>query len=179
MFQTIEVVVMHKADTSVASLALCCRAEGFVGGASLLIFADVQSTTGYFYLLFNMLTNLFSNVMYVKVRRNQFQVRSLKSGVDTISVSQTPFTTTRLLIGQFGVAEKALKDALKQVSQGYLRFFSPAIVIHPLEMVEGGLSEIEERIIHEIAIGAGAKKVVVWVGHALNDDEVKKMLGGS
>ena len=126
-----------------------------------------------------MLANFFSNAMYVKVRRNQFQVRSLKSGLDVTSVAQTPFTTTRLLIGQFAVAEKALKDALKQVSKGSFLAVSPDIVIHPLEMVEGGLSEIEERIIHEIAIGAGAKKVVVWVGHELNDDEVKKMLGGS
>ncbi|MFY9259666.1 MAG: hypothetical protein WAO71_04060 [Gallionella sp.] len=127
-----------------------------------------------------MLAKLFLlNAVYVKVRRNQFQVRSLKSGVDVTSVAQTPFTTTRLLIGQFAAAESALKAALKQLPQGYLRFFSPDIVIHPLEMVEGGLSEIEERIIHEVAVGAGAKRVVVWLGHELNDDEVKKMLGGS
>ncbi len=126
-----------------------------------------------------MLSNLFSNIIYVKVRRNQFQVRRLKSELDVTSVAQTPFTTTRLLIGQFGVAEKALKDALKQVSKGSFQAISPSIVIHPLEMVEGGLSEIEERIIQEIAIGAGAKKVVVWVGRELNDDEVKKMLIGA
>ncbi len=127
-----------------------------------------------------MLAKLFLlNAVYVKVRRNQFQVRSLKSGVDVTSLAQTPFTTTRLLVGQFAAAENALKDALKQVSQGYMWFSSPDIVIHPLEMVEGGLSEIEERIIHEVAVGAGAKRVVVWLGHELNDDEVKKMLGGS
>lgn len=126
-----------------------------------------------------MLANLFLNAMYVRVRRNQFQVRSLKSGLDAVGVAQTPFTTTRLLIGQFVVAQNTLKDALKQVSKESLLAVSPDIVIHPLEMVEGGLSEIEERIFREVAIGAGAKKVVVWVGHELDDAEVKEKLGGS
>lgn len=98
-----------------------------------------------------MLANLFLNAMYVRVRRNQFQVRSLKSGLDAVGVAQTPFTTTRLLIGQFVVAQNTLKDALKQVSKESLLAVSPDIVIHPLEMVEGGLSEIEERIFREVA----------------------------
>jgi rod shape-determining protein MreB and related proteins len=52
----------------------------------------------------------------------------------------------------------------------------PRIVIHPLEMVEGGLSEVEERIFREVAISAGASKVIVWVGKDLNDAEVKEKL---
>jgi hypothetical protein len=126
-----------------------------------------------------MLANLFFNAVYVKVRRNQFRVRNLKSGVEATVLAQTPFTTTRLLVGQFVVAQNTLKEALKQVSKESLFAFSPYIVIHPLEMVEGGLSEIEERIFREVAIGAGASKVVVWFGHELNDAEVKEKLGGS
>jgi actin-like ATPase involved in cell morphogenesis len=103
----------------------------------------------------------------------------LKSGVEATVVAQTPFTTTRLLVGQFVVAQNTLKEALKQVSKESLFAVSPYIVIHPLEMVEGGLSEIEERIFREVAIGAGASKVVVWFGHELNDAEVKEKLGGS
>jgi len=40
-------------------------------------------------------------------------------------------------------------------------------VIHPTEMVEGGLSEVEERVLRELALGAGARSVVVHVGLAL------------
>jgi rod shape-determining protein MreB len=46
--------------------------------------------------------------------------------------------------------------------------------MHPLEMTEGGLSEIEKRILNELAIGAGAMKVVVWVGPELSDTEVRE-----
>ena len=90
--------------------------------------------------------------MYVRVRRNQFQIRNLESGFEATAIAQAPFTTTRLLIGQFVVAQNTLKEALKQESKDRLFVVSPYIVIHPLEMVEGGLSEIEERIFREVAV---------------------------
>jgi len=43
-------------------------------------------------------------------------------------------------------------------------------------MTEGGLSEVEERVLRELAMCAGASKVVVWVGHELSDAEVKEKL---
>jgi len=45
-------------------------------------------------------------------------------------------------------------------------------------MIEGGLSQVEERVLTEAAIGAGASKVVVWLGPELKDDEVKAKLKG-
>ena len=81
-----------------------------------------------------------------------------------------------MLIGDFTAAEHALKVSLKEIAKG--RFFSvpPHVVMQPLEKIEGGLSEIEERIIREVAIGAGASKAVVWVGPELNDSQVKEKL---
>ena len=119
---------------------------------------------------------MFSNTLYVRVGRNQFRVKHIESGADTTVVATTPFTTTRLLIGQFGAAEEALKSALKQIATGRLFAPSPSVVMHPLEMVEGGLSEIEDRILREVAIGAGAGKAVVWVGRELGDSDVKDRL---
>ncbi len=119
---------------------------------------------------------MFSNTVYVRVGRNQFRVKHIESGADTTVVASTPFTTTRLLIGQFVAAEQALKSALKQVATGRLFAVSPAVVMHPMEMVEEGLSEIEERTLQEVAIGAGAGKAVVWVGRELSDSEVKEKL---
>lgn len=50
----------------------------------------------------------------------------------------------------------------------------PLVVIQPLEMIEDGLSEVEERVLREVAASAGARKVVVWVGHELSDAEVMR-----
>ncbi len=120
---------------------------------------------------------MFSNTVYIRIGRNQFRVKHIESGADTTVVPSTPFTTTRLLIGQFAAAEKTLKAALKQIATGRLFAPSPSVVMHPLEMVEDGLSEIEVRTFQEVAIGAGAGKAVVWVGRELSDSEVREKLG--
>jgi hypothetical protein len=119
---------------------------------------------------------ILSSAVYVRVRRNAFRVRDTKSGAEKTVTSSAPFTTNRLLIGQFTAAAQVLKDALKQLLSAGLFTPSPSIVIHPLEMTEGGLSEIEERVFREVAIEAGANKVVVWVGHELSDPEVVEKL---
>ena len=86
------------------------------------------------------------------------------------------FTTTRLLVGQFRVAQTALKEAIGKLIGGGLFAASPQVVIQPLDMTDGGLCEVEERVFRELAVGAGAAKVVVWLGHELSDSEVKGKL---
>jgi hypothetical protein len=77
--------------------------------------------------------------------------------------SKEPFTTTRLLIGKFYVAEECLKNAVKEF--GAIGFFkrAPKIIIHPHEYLDGGLSDVEDRILREIALGAGAREAHVVV----------------
>ncbi len=59
-----------------------------------------------------------------------------------------------------------------------LALYAPA-VIHPLATLEGGLSQVEERLFQELARGAGASKVIVWVGAPLSDAEVLVKLRGA
>jgi len=120
---------------------------------------------------------MFGADIYVRITRNLIRVKNLKAGRDAQGIPDTPFTTTRLLVGNFESAQRTLKSAIAQ-SGGSLFLVSPNVLMHPLEMVEGGLSQIEERIFRELAVGAGAKKVVVWVGAELPDSEVSARLGG-
>ena len=123
-----------------------------------------------------MLNALFPNTMYVRIRRDQFRIRHLESGVDATVQADPPFTTQRMLIGDFTAAAHALKQALKEIVKGRIFSVAPHVLMQPLEKMEGGLSEIEDRIIREIAIGAGASKVVVWVGSELSDSQVTEKL---
>lgn len=50
--------------------------------------------------------------------------------------------------------------------------------MHPLETLGGGLSQVEEATLRELARGVGAGKVVLWVGNELSDDEAKAKLRG-
>ncbi len=125
-----------------------------------------------------MLTGLLANPLYVRVRKNQFRIRSLESMAEATFDAQPPFTTARLLIGQFKAAESVLKRAVKEMSKGGIFTVSPQVLVQPLEMLDGGLSEIEERVLKEVAMSAGASKVVVWVGRELSDAEVREKLNG-
>ncbi len=55
-------------------------------------------------------------------------------------------------------------------------FSHPRTLLHPLETIDGGLTQIEERAFQELAIGAGASKVKVWSGPALSDAQVVEKL---
>jgi hypothetical protein len=122
------------------------------------------------------LSQYFSVPLYVRVERNRVHVRHAETGREVTVVASPAFTTTRLLVGEFSAAESNLCAAIQQLVRNRWWMPSPSVVIHPLEMTEGGLSKVEERIFHELAVAAGAAKVLVWVGAPLSDQEVMQKL---
>ena len=124
-----------------------------------------------------MIEKFFANTVYVKVFSNRFELKNIESGKSEVAVSNESFATERLLVGKFSVAENVLKGAMKQLHKS--RWFSPSpiVVIQPMEKITKGLSEVEERVLLELAAGAGARKVVVWEGHELSDEEVTEKAG--
>jgi hypothetical protein len=119
-----------------------------------------------------MLRNIFSNTVYIKVHPNRFEVKAIETGKSLVLNSPQAFTTRRLLVGQFSVANDLLNKGMKQLQAGRLFVLKPLVVIQPMAMVEDGLSEVEERVFHELAASMGARKLKVWVGHELSDSEV-------
>lgn len=120
---------------------------------------------------------MFADVtLYIKVYKDKFVIRDIESN-SIFSVSAVkPFSSNRLLVGNFTNASNLLKNELKKnIKRGWLTL-SPRVLIHAIEMAEGGLAEVEERAIRELAAQAGARKVFVWVGHELNDTEVFEKL---
>lgn len=120
-----------------------------------------------------MFKQLLGKTVYVKVYENYFVLKLVNSDQQPVTtMSKETFTTQRLLIGHFQVAEKVLRQGIKDLFSTSWLPASPAIVIQPMEKIEGGLSEIEERAFRELAAGAGARKVAVWVGDELTESEV-------
>jgi rod shape-determining protein MreB and related proteins len=88
----------------------------------------------------------------------------LKAEGRTINLTPNEeFTTTRLLIGNFISAEECLKNGLKKINATGFFKRKPKLTIKPKEMVEGGLSQIEERVFQELAYGAGGGSVEINV----------------
>lgn len=130
-----------------------------------------------------MLSTFFAADLYVKVYRNKFIIENINTVTDNAAarsfktfIPESCFTTERLLAGNFMAAEHCLKKAVKSTLPKRLIPLSPAILIQPMEMIEGGLSEVEERLFQELAHGAGAFKVVVWLGKELSASEVAEKI---
>lgn len=111
------------------------------------------------------------DTLYIKVSKNSITVRNVCTQSELTANAE--FTTNRLLIGNFSCAEKLLKKLLSQVAAKGLLKLPPMVVIHRLEMTEGGLAQIEQRIFMEIALGSGARKAIVHTGELLSDAAVK------
>ncbi len=118
-----------------------------------------------------------SVVIYVRVTRNRFLVRDIFARTEVEARPTQAFSSERLLVGDFVVAEALLKSTISKLASSSLFAVSPVVVIHPMELLEGGLSQVEERAIRELAAGAGARKVVVWVGKRLSDEDVLEKIG--
>ncbi|WP_207062985.1 hypothetical protein [Motiliproteus sp. SC1-56] len=115
---------------------------------------------------------LFTIPIYIKVFSNRFVLNALdETDRELVSTPDSPFTTMRLLVGNFCEAEKTLSQGIKQLVGKRFIKKSPVALIHPLEKTEGGLSEVEIRIFNELAQGAGAVKAVVYEGQELSKRE--------
>jgi rod shape-determining protein MreB len=120
---------------------------------------------------------VFKATLYVQVRADRFIVRKIGDGQTIDRMAPQPFSHPRTLLGNFTNAEFSLKSLVAEVKGRFL--FKPHMLIHPLERIEGGLTQIEERAFQELATGAGASKVKVWSGGAsLSDAEVVEKLRG-
>ena len=113
-----------------------------------------------------------NRVVYVRVRKNHFTVRNARNGETVEAFASTPFTTRRLLVGDFIAASDSLRLLFYQLYKGSFVSPSPKAIVHPLEFVEDGLSPVEERVLRELVESAGAHKSDIHIGSELRDDEV-------
>ncbi|AUI88005.1 rod shape-determining protein MreB [Vibrio azureus] len=104
-----------------------------------------------------------------------------KSLADEVTVVVNPFSHPRLLISDFYSAEKLIQHGLRSIQK--TKFFqpSPRVIMHQLDKLEGGLTHLEDRVLRELAIGSGARDVVVYLGDVLDSsnttfDEIKRSI---
>ena len=79
-----------------------------------------------------------------------------------------PFSHPRTLLADFALAEKVLAYFIARVRP---RRWWPqpfTLILHPQDKLEGGLTQIELRALHELGLGAGASKVQIWTGADLS-----------
>lgn len=118
-----------------------------------------------------------ADTIYVQVFQSRFMVRNIDSGASVETARDQSFASPRMLIADFTVAEFQLKQAVKQVRRG-LR--APQMILHPMELIEGGVTQVEYRAFVELGMGAGAWRIGVYsdTREALSDDQVRTVVRG-
>lgn len=107
------------------------------------------------------------HVLYVTVNKDHITIDNFEANKQEAITGV--FSNTRLAIAHFQTCETLLKQAITRVqSKSILQKLT--LVMHQQDMNDGGLCEIEERILLEIGYGAGASKVFIWQGEPLNAD---------
>lgn len=119
---------------------------------------------------------MFKRILYVQVRENRFDIRNVDDGRSHHANANPPFSHPRMLVGDFTVAQACLKTLAEQARGSFT--LKTEMLVHPMEKLEGGLTQIESRVFQELAMGAGASKAVVWAGAPLGDAEVAAKLKG-
>ena len=143
---------------------------------------------------------LSSGPYYVRVNRTRILVRDIRTGqsfecaakigVDDAGVVLSvgdpvdakaartirPFDHPRVIVEDYASAEKLLSHAVRRVANTRLFVTSPVMVVHPDLELEGGLTQIESRVLRELAESCGARKVFVHYGRQLADPEINALL---
>ena len=83
-----------------------------------------------------------------------------------------PFAHPRSLVGDCVVGEQLLKAAIQTLLRGRWLAMAPRLLLHPLGDPAGGLTQVEQRALHELGRGAGAARVTLWQGPPLTDEQV-------
>lgn len=113
-----------------------------------------------------------SRTLYVRITRNCMRVRHIESGREVSLDAAQPFTNSRLLVAGFSAAQRLLKQGIGEAAG---RFgLAPEIIIRPAEMMDGGLSESDERLLLDLGYGTGAQYVAVATD-TLSDAEVRQI----
>ncbi|MCH8497043.1 MAG: lysozyme inhibitor LprI family protein [Marinobacter sp.] len=88
----------------------------------------------------------------------------LRSNIELVN----PFSHARTLLNDFVIAETLIMHGVRNVCGKDLVPAAPAVIMHPMEKLDGGLTHIERKALRELALGAGARAVTVYQGEELS-----------
>ncbi len=114
--------------------------------------------------------------LYIKLWKDEVEIINVNNGKRIREKSNIPFSSSRLLIADFEVAENFLKRVINKLKRANKIKRYNTILVHPMEFVEGGISEVEERIFLESFERLNGRIVKIWDGEELSNKQVLRKL---
>lgn len=104
--------------------------------------------------------------------KDKIIARLIETGETNNYTIEKHFHHPRALVGDFKVAENELVKAVSPLlGNGFIKR-TPIFIMHQREMIEGGLTQIEIKVLTELGLGAKAREAHVWQKHQLSDQEI-------
>ncbi|CAM3330472.1 hypothetical protein [Zobellia roscoffensis] len=111
------------------------------------------------------------NRFYIRLYVNLIDINDLTNKQSISEKSETKFNNQRLLIADFNKAEHFISNVFKK--HGFSSKNSIGI-IQQMEMAEGGLSDVEKRVLLELFSKIGIREI--YVDESLSDLTEKQLL---
>jgi hypothetical protein len=103
--------------------------------------------------------NIFRKVpVYVKIYHDKIEITNINTQQTISKTSNTKFSSNRLLVAEFNVAEMLIREILKELG---LSRRTLKILIQQMKEFEDGLSEAEKRVLRDLAEQAGGAIVYI------------------
>jgi hypothetical protein len=112
--------------------------------------------------------------LIVYISRDRMEVVNLNTGASANGTAE--FTSQRVLIGNYPIAENLLAELVKSTGSKNLFARRMRLIVQPLEMTEGGLCQIEMRAFEQLGVRAGALDARVYVGEKLSREAAVALL---
>ncbi|MFT5534537.1 MAG: rod shape-determining protein MreB [Burkholderiaceae bacterium] len=121
-----------------------------------------------------------SEVPEIAMRKAGKKTVILASGVEARNAAFTqsaelinPFNHPRILLGDSILGQQLLKSFIHRLDRTWWFALTTRVVMHPTGFHTGSFTQAECRTFCEMALGAGASQVVLWLGRELSDQEVQ------
>jgi rod shape-determining protein MreB len=120
--------------------------------------------------------SVYDQLPYIAIDATNPKQRVIRAiGIDAYNLRldksldvSNPFSHPRLLVADFIKAEKVLMQGMREVQSSKYLVPRPVAIIHPMDKLEGGVTDVECKMYRELAIGAGAREVHIHVGDVLD-----------
>lgn len=115
--------------------------------------------------------------VYIKIYYNKIEIVNLKSDQVISKLPVIEFSSTRLLVAEFNIAENLIREILKEMG---IAKRSLKILIQQVDNFEDQLYESEKRILRDLAEQAGGTEIyLVNRKKEMNKDEACNFLSNT
>ena len=118
----------------------------------------------------------FGKTVYVRIDMSRLHLQEVETGkcleVALKDEGVSAYGHPRTMLANFTHAQRMLVGSLAQLGKPFWGYTS--LLMHPLDRLEGGVTQIEARALKELGYSAGARRCVVWVGRELTQQELDK-----